>query len=150
MAKEINEIQVEYYRQRAGEYDRLYENPDRQKDLKGLSELLKPLVAGQQVLEIACGTGFWTQVMAQSAAQIWATDINHEMLEVARSKNYSQGRVQFEQKNLYDLEPPQKPFDSLFGGFIWSHILLQDLRQFVQHCLRSWPTFFQPVHCLWW
>ena len=41
--------------------------------------------AGAKVFEVACGTGYWTEVLARSAASVFATDINDEVLAVARS-----------------------------------------------------------------
>src|SRR6202043_371464 len=67
---------AEYYQQRAAEYDAVYAKPERQQDLAQLKELLPPLVAGRHVLEIAAGTGYWTQVIAPAAASITATDLN--------------------------------------------------------------------------
>ena len=55
----------EYYRQRAAEYDEVYRKPERQADLARLRQLLPPLVAGKRVLEIAAGTGYWTEVLAR-------------------------------------------------------------------------------------
>jgi predicted methyltransferase len=61
--------QADYYAQRAAEYDAVYAKPERQHDLARLKELLPPLVAGRRVLELAAGTGYWTQVMSWSAAR---------------------------------------------------------------------------------
>jgi len=64
---------AEYYRERAAEYDAVYAKPERQQDLARLHGLLSPLVAGQRVLEVAAGTGYWTRVLSGSAAAITAT-----------------------------------------------------------------------------
>ena len=45
-----------YYRERAAEYDAVYDKPERQDDLARLRALLPPLVAGRSVL-VAWGTG---------------------------------------------------------------------------------------------
>src|ERR1700728_5395396 len=79
---------AEYYRERAAEYDAVYAKPERQQDLARLHGLLPPLVAGQRVLEIAAGTGYWTRVLSGSAASITATDLNAETLELARAREY--------------------------------------------------------------
>ena len=63
---------AEYYRERAAEYDAVYAKPERQEDLARLHGLLPPLVAGQRVLEIAAGTGYWTRVLSGSATAITA------------------------------------------------------------------------------
>jgi len=60
----------DYYAERAYEYDEVYRKPERQADLARLKQLLPPLVADKRVLEIAAGTGYWTQVLAWAAASI--------------------------------------------------------------------------------
>src|ERR1700678_291118 len=73
-----------YYRARAGEYDAVYAKPERQTDIAVLKSLLPDLVAGMCVLEVAAGTGFWTEALSVSAKRILATDINPETLALAR------------------------------------------------------------------
>ncbi|HXW46325.1 MAG TPA: hypothetical protein VEL03_16170, partial [Streptosporangiaceae bacterium] len=79
---------AEYYQQRAPEYDEVYAKPERQDDLAELKRLLPLLVAARNVLEIAAGTGYWTQVIASAAASVTATDLNAETLAVAASRDY--------------------------------------------------------------
>ena len=57
----------EYYRQRASQYDRFYEVPERSHDLIGLKAWLVERVRGRTVLEVAAGTGYWTEVAATAA-----------------------------------------------------------------------------------
>ena len=49
-----------YYAQRATEYERIYLKPERQAELRALEAWLPSVFAGRRVLEIACGTGWWT------------------------------------------------------------------------------------------
>jgi len=45
---------LEYYARRAADYDRIYEKPERQDDLRRLESLLVEWLAGRNVLEVAC------------------------------------------------------------------------------------------------
>src|SRR5688500_11159852 len=85
----------EYYRRRAAEYDAIYSKPERQADIATLGAKLASLVAGQRILEVACGTGFWTRHIAQTARQVLATDINQEVLRIARERLTGFSNVQF-------------------------------------------------------
>lgn len=122
---------VRYYHLRAQEYERIYQKPERQTDLRLLESILPPVFAGQHILEIACGTGYWTQRIAPQAASIHALDINIAVLEIARSKHYRNSKVDFELADLYTF-CSQEPYQGLFGGFIWSHIPLEQMSGFLK------------------
>ena len=87
---------AEYYARRAAEYEKIFAKPERQPDLACLRALLPGLFAGRDVLEVACGTGYWTQIISGSARSILATDINEEVLEIARHKTYPNHNVAFQ------------------------------------------------------
>ncbi len=120
---------TEYYNKRAKEYERIYFKPERQEDIAAAELILKDLFKEKRVLEIACGTGFWTKFMAETAKSILATDINQSVLEIARSKKIEHSDLTFKRADFYTFKSEQK-FSSLFAGFIWSHILKQDLLHF--------------------
>jgi ubiquinone/menaquinone biosynthesis C-methylase UbiE len=120
-----------YYRDRAPEYDAVYAKPERQSDLAELREVLPPLVAGARILEIAAGTGYWTQTLSRSAATITATDLNPETLQVARGREYGPAQVTFRTADACALDEVPGEFDLAFIGFFWSHILRADLRRFL-------------------
>lgn len=121
----MNEDLIAYYNSRAKEYEKVYLNPDEQEDLHTAATLFQQLFAHKTVLEIACGTGYWTAVIAQTASAILATDINQSVIDIAKARKIK-GNVIFEVADMYNLPLNQK-YEGVFGGFIWSHILLQDL-----------------------
>ena len=85
----------DYYARRARQYERIYAKPERQADLANLRESIPAIFDGRDVLEIACGTGYWTQFVATRAASVLATDVNEEVLELARLKAFPRGNVEF-------------------------------------------------------
>jgi ubiquinone/menaquinone biosynthesis C-methylase UbiE len=121
---------ADYYRERAQEYDAVYDKPERQEDLARLRALLPPLVAGRSVLEVAAGTGYWTTALATTARSVVATDLNDETLAVARTRSYGPGEVRFETADAYDLGAVDGRFDAIFSGFFWSHVPRADVRRF--------------------
>ncbi|MET7279349.1 class I SAM-dependent methyltransferase [Kribbella sp. NPDC005582] len=128
----------EYYRERAAEYDRIYDKPERQADLATLRGLLPPLVASRSVLEIACGTGYWTTALASSARSVLATDVNESTLAVARTRSYD-GEVTFATADAFDLAAIPGTFDAIFAGFFWSHVPRADVRRFIDGLLERAP-----------
>lgn len=134
----MNQDLSSYYHNRAKEYDKVYQIPEEQQDLADATAIFQQLFAEKNVLEIACGTGYWTEQISRTAASMLATDINESVIEIAKARNLS-SNVAFEVVDMFQLEA-EKRFDALFGGFIWSHILLQDLSKFVQKTV----DFLQP------
>lgn len=112
----------EYYARRAAEYERIYAKPERQADLTKLTALVNASLAGRRVLEIACGTGWWTERYAPGASSVLATDVNQEVLDVATAKSYPPGRVRFAIGDAFKPETIAGDFDAVFAGFWWSHL----------------------------
>jgi len=83
---------------------------------------LRSALAGERILEIACGTGYWTAWLAPVALAIVATDASVDLLAIARAKPYPPGRVQFEQADAYALSSVRGRFSAAFAGFWWSHV----------------------------
>jgi SAM-dependent methyltransferase len=117
-----------YYARRATSYERIYHRPERQAELRVIEAGLPAAFAGRQVLEIACGTGWWTRHGARDASSWLATDINAETLAIARSKALPPC-VRFATVDAYSLAglPADARLDAVFAGFWWSHVPLQRL-----------------------
>jgi SAM-dependent methyltransferase len=111
-----------YYRHRAHEYEQIYEKPERQADLERVRAWLRGALAGQRILEVACGTGYWTAELAPVAAEIVATDASPEVLALAHQKQYPPNRVRFELADAYALAHVAGSFTAGFAAFWWSHV----------------------------
>ncbi len=120
-----------YYAARAAEYEAIYAKPERQEDLARLRDLVPEYFRGRRVLEIACGTGHWTALVAPVAASVLATDVAPAVLEVARAKPLPPGRVEFRQADAYALGDVPGRFDAALAGFWWSHVGREDLPRFL-------------------
>ena len=119
-----------YYASRAGEYDDVYLKPERQGDLRAIERWLPPLFAGGRVLEIACGTGYWTQFIAPSAATIVGIDTAPETMAIARNRVPARN-VQFVACDAYSLPLRAPAFDAAFAGFWFSHVPKARRREFL-------------------
>src|SRR5690349_1810697 len=111
-----------YYATRAREYEQIYDKPERQADLARLQRAIAAYFVDRDVLEIACGTGYWTQFIAPVARSVTATDINAETLAIAETKPFPPDRVRLAVADIYDLPPEYKNFSGAFAGFWWSHL----------------------------
>ena len=123
---------IEYYARRANEYERIYAKPERQADLRILHDWLQAKCARHDVLEVACGTGYWTEAIATTANSVTAADINREVLEIARCKNFPRRNVSFEQLDVYQLALNSNHFTAGLAAFWWSHIPKAKVKMFLQ------------------
>jgi SAM-dependent methyltransferase len=121
----------DYYAQRAATYERVYHKPERQTDLRAIEALLPGLFASRHVLEVACGTGWWTPHGARDAADWLATDASPQTLLVARAKAMP-ACVRFATVDAYSWGGLSAAggtvFNAAFAGCWWSHVPLQRLR----------------------
>jgi ubiquinone/menaquinone biosynthesis C-methylase UbiE len=85
------------------------------------------------VLEVACGTGYWTQFIARKALKVHACDINDSVLEIAREKPVPRGRASFFRADAVCLEGVPAGCDAAFAGFWWSHVKKSDLAMFMKN-----------------
>jgi SAM-dependent methyltransferase len=120
-----------YYRRRAAEYEAIYAKPERQRDLAALRDQIPQRLAGRRVLEIACGTGYWTEQVAPVAREVVAIDAVEEPMQLARAKSYPPCRVRFVLQDAYDLAEDLGRFDAALAVFWWSHIPRRRIGEFL-------------------
>ncbi len=125
-----------YYRRRAGEYDSVYRKPERQADISRLGTLLRTVASGRRILEVAAGTGFWTEQLAMAACSILATDVAEETLAIARRRDYGEALMEFAVCDAFALGTLPGRFDAGVACFWMSHLLRDRMGAFVQHLCR--------------
>lgn len=124
---------IQYYADRAPEYEKIYHKPERQSDLATLRDFARQTFAEQHVLEIACGTGYWTEILSECAASVHAIDINDEVLQIARAKPRlaNSPKVHFAREDAYSLAAVPESSAAL-SVFWWSHIPRARIHSFLK------------------
>ncbi len=125
-----SELEI-YYSRRASEYEKIYEKPERQDNLESLKSLVKDFFQNKSVLEIACGTGYWTEIISSAAQSIVSIDSSNEVLDIARLKSYQENNVEFINDDASSLSKIKNTFDSAFCGFWLSHIHKNNIESFI-------------------
>lgn len=120
-----------YYEQRAAEYDEVYAKPERQDDIRRLQNWAGATFTDRRVLEIAAGTGYWTQFIAKNARSILATDYNQAPLRIAAERDYPRENVRFARADAFAPCAATGVCDAAFVGFWWSHMPRADLDRFL-------------------
>jgi SAM-dependent methyltransferase len=138
--------QVDYYRQRAGEYEdwwfrrgRYDHGPEANATwFAEASEIqgdLDEFAPSGEVLELACGTGLWTGQLAAHADHVTAIDASKEALEIARVK-VPAGNVDFVEADLFAWEP-ERTYDVCFFSFWLSHVPAERTQPFWEKIKRA-------------
>jgi demethylmenaquinone methyltransferase/2-methoxy-6-polyprenyl-1,4-benzoquinol methylase len=120
----------DYYAARASEYDKIYQKPERQSDLREIETWLSHAFERRNVLEVACGTGYWTQFIAQGASCMLAVDAAAETIEVAKAR-VPREKVTFHIGDAYELPKTEPVPDAGFAGFWYSHVPRSRTREFL-------------------
>jgi SAM-dependent methyltransferase len=97
------------------------------------------------VLEIGCGTGFFTEMFAATGARIFAVDISAPLVAKARTRGLDPNQVTFCVGRFEDCKI-NGPFDSVIGSSILHHLELQPALGRVHALLKpgGWMSFAEP------
>jgi 2-polyprenyl-3-methyl-5-hydroxy-6-metoxy-1,4-benzoquinol methylase len=130
---EVLADQVDYYRRRADEYD-VTAYGDVAAARARIARLVAEMRPTGRVLEIACGTGLWTEALAGPADTVTAIDAAPEVVAIARDRVRS-AKVRFEVADVFSWEPGAR-FDVIFFSAWLSHVPMSRFEQF-WHSLRG-------------
>jgi SAM-dependent methyltransferase len=120
-----------FYRRRAPEYDEWWQRrgrydhgPDDARDwhdqVAQLAAALEDFRAGGDVLELAGGTGWWTQPLAETAKSLTVLDASPEALELNRER-VARPDVEYVVADLFSWQP-ERAYDVVFFSFWLSHV----------------------------
>jgi demethylmenaquinone methyltransferase/2-methoxy-6-polyprenyl-1,4-benzoquinol methylase len=123
--------QLEYYRARAQEYDQWWLRQGRYDrgaalnaqwlaDAGELYSALEAFRPSGRILELACGTGIWTERLLRFASQLTALDGSPEMLAVNAARLRSP-EVRYLKADIFEWRSDER-FDTVFFGFWLSHV----------------------------
>jgi len=112
---------AEFYDNESADY-----SEEQIEDLDEAHEQIATLLAGHRILELGCGTGGWTEVLAETAGSIVAVDASAAMLEQARTHGDAPANVTYRQADVLDLPDDLAgeggKFTAVFMAGLWSHL----------------------------
>lgn len=146
--------QVAFYRARAPKYDEWWQRRgayargpeidlefDRQ--VRVVEDALRGFAIGGAVLELAGGTGWWTERLAPSADHLTVVDSSPEALELNRAR-VAGPHVDYVVGDIFGWSPEQR-YDVVFFSFWLSHVprgRVAAFWQMVRSCLRPGGRVF--------
>lgn len=127
--------QIAYYDARAPEYDDWWARKGRYDhgpianarwlgDLVTIREALVAAAITGEVLELACGTGNWTEALARTATHVTAIDASPKMLALNQERLTEAGldaRVRYVRADLFSWRP-DRVYDAVTLCFFLSHV----------------------------
>lgn len=128
--------QMAYYRARSPEYDQWwlragkYDRGPRflrswDEETDQVRAALDEFGLRGRILEIACGTGWWTPQLAAGAEQVTVIDASSEMLARCRARMAAAGsdaaKLEYLQSDIWEWLPERR-FEAVFFGFWLSHV----------------------------
>ena len=122
---------IDYYKARASEYDQWFMRQGRYDhgeehaqrwwaEVAEVQAALDTFEPNGQVLELASGTGWWTEQLARYSDTITAVDASAETIELNRQR-VALSTVDYVQENIFEWQPPQE-YDVVFFSFWLSHV----------------------------
>ena len=125
------EQQISYYRARAPEYDEWFLRQGRHdrgeewnrawfSEVEEVCEELSRFRPVGKILELACGTGLWTEQLARYADHITAVDASPEVLKLNQER-LGDDQIRYVQADLFEWKPDAL-YDAAFFGFWLSHV----------------------------
>lgn len=103
--------------------------------------LTSHITPGMKVLEIGCGTGYFTAELLIKQAKIIAIDISMDLLEVAK-KNVGNCNVVFLIQNAYNLGFKDNKFDTIVGSSVLHHLEIDKALKEFYRVLKSGGSIF--------
>ncbi|MBN1213653.1 MAG: class I SAM-dependent methyltransferase [candidate division Zixibacteria bacterium] len=143
-----------YYARRAPWHDSYmnYTTPEAmEKLLAPIIDIVERYLKDRNVLEIACGTGNWTRVLAGRARSVTATDVSKEHIKIAREKNSDIDKVTYAIIDAYKINELPGEFEIAFAADFWSHIPKSMITPFLEKLHRKvkkkgWVIFLDMLY----
>ncbi|MEJ2103664.1 MAG: methyltransferase domain-containing protein [Ignavibacteriaceae bacterium] len=131
MADEISE---KYWSRFSATYDENQEYVVGKDFLNEVKTNLNKLVDLGEVLELGCGTGYFTEAIVKNAEQVFATDLSEELLKKARERLGNKDKITFQKEDCMNISFTSNNFDTvLMVNLI--HVI-EDPSKTLQECFR--------------
>ena len=125
---------LEYYRMRSKHHDDYmsYTNHENfYKRQKEIINLIKPIIEQKKIIEIACGTGNWTSILANYGNEVLGVDSSLESLKIAKEKLIDYDNINLIKQNIFYMDKIDMRYEVAFAADFWSHLPKGDIDNFL-------------------
>ena len=106
---------IEFWAEMSDRYDSIIDNVLGRKIRPKILKKLNEEENLGKLIELGCGTGYFTETLADKSESIISTDISEEMLSIAREKLKG---FDFQVMDCQDLKFEEGTFDTVFMGLV--------------------------------
>jgi len=129
-----DKIKEKYWSRFSATYDKNQEYVVGKDFLNEIKTALNNLTDLGEVLELACGTGYFTEAIAKNSNHVFATDLSDELLGNAKKRLLNTKDITFQKENCYSTSFETEKFDTVFMANL-IHVI-EDPSKVLQECFR--------------
>lgn len=132
--KTDKQILSEYYNKKAQEYEEVYHRQDKTRlaEQTQVKQYIKESFINRYVLELACGTGYWTESLLTVAQKIVAIDQSPDMLSIASKRYADHPKINFLLGDAYAPPISFPKYNGCMANFLFSHIPKEQIHPFLK------------------
>lgn len=129
-----DEIREKYWSRFSATYDKNQEYVVGKDFLDEVKMKIDKLTDLGKVLELGCGTGYFTEVIEKKSKHLFATDLSEELLENAKKRLSGIEQITFQKENCYETSFESDKFHTVFMANL-IHVV-EDPSKVLQECFR--------------
>lgn len=108
------EIVGKYWSRFPDSYDKNQESVVGQELLEQVKKKIQNLSDLGETLELGCGTGYFSEIIAHKANHVYATDLSDELLQVAQKRLNKNTNITIQKEDCMNISFPSDKFNSVF------------------------------------
>ena len=129
-----DEIREKYWSRFSATYDENQEYVVGKTFLNEVKRNINNLTDLGEVLELGCGTGYFTESIVKNAKHVFATDLSEELLGKARERLGESDKITFQKENGMAITFTSNKFDTVFMANV-IHVI-ENPQRVLQECYR--------------
>jgi 2-polyprenyl-3-methyl-5-hydroxy-6-metoxy-1,4-benzoquinol methylase len=94
----------------------------------------------EAALDIGCGTGTFSRLLAGRAGRVVALDLSPRMIDVAKERSKQHQNIQFEVADVTEWSPVQDQFDCVVSIAMLHHVAAEEMLSTVARLLKAGGT----------
>jgi len=95
----------------------------------------------QQILEIGCGTGRFSRLLAQRAAKVLAIDLSSQMIRLAHQRSRAYRNIEFVKCDVMAYQLPDEQFDCIATLTTLHHLPIEAILRKIRRVLKPGGVF---------